>query len=78
MAKVFQSTPSVWRETHRQSRRADSRTISIHSLRVEGDKAVELGEQIGCISIHSLRVEGDIAVLPVGCQQQVFQSTPSV
>ena len=34
----FQSTPSVWRETlfHHQGRRVDS--ISIHSLRVEGDK----------------------------------------
>ena len=34
----FQSTPSVWRETlfHHQGRRVDS--ISIHSLRVEGDQ----------------------------------------
>ncbi len=34
----FQSTPSVWRETPYANRHwIDSRTISIHSLRVEGD-----------------------------------------
>ena len=35
--KVFQSTPSVWRETSECTRSARSDTISIHSLRVEGD-----------------------------------------
>ena len=56
----FQSTPSVWRETlfHHQGRRVDS--ISIHSLRVEGDFAERISNDIKDISIHSLRVEGDL------------------
>ena len=57
----FQSTPSVWRETlfHHQGRRVDS--ISIHSLRVEGDKKLFALDKCNLISIHSLRVEGDFA-----------------
>ena len=35
--KIFQSTPSVWRETLRIIQRGGSGFISIHSLRVEGD-----------------------------------------
>ncbi len=35
----FQSTPSVWRETYRHTVITCSATISIHSLRVEGDMA---------------------------------------
>ena len=55
----FQSTPSVWRETlfHHQGRRVDS--ISIHSLRVEGDAGLTHCVVNNVISIHSLRVEGD-------------------
>ena len=34
----FQSTPSVWRETHFVAIGGGSGTISIHSLRVEGDQ----------------------------------------
>ena len=34
---VFQSTPSVWRETGKESSQIDVQFISIHSLRVEGD-----------------------------------------
>ena len=56
---VFQSTPSAWRETQFSIPSEEVNTISIHSLRMEGDK---FGEKIGeCvdISIHSLRMEGD-------------------
>ena len=35
--------------------------ISIHSLRVEGDKAEQHEYMLTGISIHSLRVEGDAA-----------------
>ena len=34
---LFQSTPSVWRETSQWISKEDTGTISIHSLRVEGD-----------------------------------------
>ena len=34
---VFQSTPSVWRETQRPEQSGAVRSISIHSLRMEGD-----------------------------------------
>ena len=36
-------------------------TISIHSLRVEGDAVIAFQSVHGTISIHSLRVEGDRA-----------------
>ena len=35
---VFQSTPSVWRETVSGTKMRKSAEISIHSLRVEGDR----------------------------------------
>ena len=56
---LFQSTPSVWRETMIEGREWHGKSISIHSLRVEGDGR-ELHDALGVkISIHSLRVEGD-------------------
>ena len=55
----FQSTPSVWRETTLVGIVCFTTSISIHSLRVEGDGlSVEQVKQLP-ISIHSLRVEGD-------------------
>ena len=56
---VFQSTPSVWRETLDAIAPSASENISIHSLRVEGDIIFILSSPICHISIHSLRVEGD-------------------
>ena len=57
---AFQSTPSVWRETVRLFSIHEHKSISIHSLRVEGDLAMRKGRLDGvAISIHSLRVEGD-------------------
>ena len=41
--KQFQSTPSVWRETKRHIDLIVFVAISIHSLRVEGDIAVQIG-----------------------------------
>ena len=66
---VFQSTPSVWRETVCSSRYPPDEIISIHSLRVEGDPAVQYDAPRESISIHSLRVEGDnwspdVTILP--------------
>ena len=55
----FQSTPSVWRETPDASGKSGIQPISIHSLRVEGDPAVQYDAPRESISIHSLRVEGD-------------------
>ena len=37
---TFQSTPSVWRETATKMDAYTSRSISIHSLRVEGDSYI--------------------------------------
>ena len=36
----FQSTPSAWRETHHANPGGQGRSISIHSLRMEGDSAI--------------------------------------
>ena len=56
---AFQSTPSAWRETLDSLPRVGGAAISIHSLRMEGDRNCldDAHEQI--ISIHSLRMEGD-------------------
>ena len=99
--EVFQSTPSVWRETalpaccsRRQSyfnplppcggRRTSAggvqgwSGISIHSLRVEGDRAAACISRTCRISIHSLRVEGDHVFSQCVKTFFKFQSTPSV
>ena len=55
----FQSTPSVWRETRATRQKRAALTISIHSLRVEGDRKTFAVDLYRRISIHSLRVEGD-------------------
>ena len=60
---VFQSTPSVWRETRCDARMLASGAISIHSLRVEGDNCTFRQYHQCCISIHSLRVEGDLTAI---------------
>ena len=56
---TFQSTPSAWRETLTPSGGLRCHSISIHSLRMEGDLCVHPGNPGGMISIHSLRMEGD-------------------
>ena len=58
--RLFQSTPSAWRETHVLSFLSVFLYISIHSLRMEGDSQLTaLKRQAETISIHSLRMEGD-------------------
>ena len=56
---AFQSTPSVWRETAKLATETGLSVISIHSLRVEGDRNAKAAIAKAEISIHSLRVEGD-------------------
>ena len=56
---AFQSTPSAWRETSRDSAFLMLSAISIHSLRMEGDICGYNENQFTGISIHSLRMEGD-------------------
>ena len=53
-------------------------SISIHSLRVEGDFSYKGKSHVDGISIHSLRVEGDVQRKTLLCSGGVFQSTPSV
>ncbi len=57
--KLFQSTPSVGRETKNGEMTREKADISIHSLRGEGDLfKCDIISSIR-ISIHSLRGEGD-------------------
>ena len=37
---IFQSTPSAWRETYNSFMRSRNTRISIHSLRMEGDRSI--------------------------------------
>ena len=55
----FQSTPSAWRETDTMDDLCDFMSISIHSLRMEGDCFINISQCFIIISIHSLRMEGD-------------------
>ena len=45
ISKVFQSTPSAWRETRTSTAFVFSYSISIHSLRMEGDRNIEQQER---------------------------------
>ena len=58
---LFQSTPSAWRVTLHPSVLGNGHQISIHTLRVEGDRSGFVGRLLTWISIHTLRVEGDFA-----------------
>ncbi len=76
---LFQSTPSVWRETGAVCARLHGEFISIHSLRVEGDKMDSSGVY-QCLRFQSTpSVWRETTV----CHPWVFpifrfQSTPSV
>ena len=63
------------RDLHRRSDRISS--ISIHSLRMEGDKEHPDKSAEQNISIHSLRMEGDIVSNYTPVFHVTFQSTPS-
>ena len=75
----FQSTPSAWRETGRtHAREAFHTDISIHSLRMEGDRFRSYPPMPAqSISIHSLRMEGDRLPCTFHPPASQFQSTPS-
>ena len=75
---TFQSTPSAWRETNPGCENPQIVTISIHSLRMEGDHNIfiRIRHPVG-ISIHSLRMEGDPEISRNVCAGISFQSTPS-
>ena len=74
----FQSTPSAWRETIRTQAPSLRRVISIHSLRMEGDRRFLAGR---CDSVifqstpSAWRETG--AFPPFFWMEKVFQSTPS-
>ena len=76
-SSAFQSTPSAWRVTLLLHFRNRSASISIHTLRVEGDAGGRGGAVRDGISIHTLRVEGDEDAGQVSRQGATFQSTPS-
>ena len=54
-----------------------STSISIHSLRMEGDEHRFLLFGKLLISIHSLRMEGDLVASLADSPPAAFQSTPS-
>ena len=54
-----------------------SESISIHTLRVEGDRRIQHTYTPLPISIHTLRVEGDNLNLYIRLSNKEFQSTPS-
>ena len=56
---AFLSTPSGWRATKPTLATITPSEISIHALRVEGDKRRRPTGRPAGISIHALRVEGD-------------------
>ena len=68
---VFQSTPSAWRETHSDRIHDGCKTISIHSLRMEGDHLPHPSAKLLNISIHSLRMEGDTNKLPYSLRESI-------
>ncbi len=76
-SRLFQSTPSAWRETLRSFCRLAHWNISIHSLRMEGDTHQKSDRKERDISIHSLRMEGDKNFLSMTSCNCIFQSTPS-
>ena len=77
-AQHFNPRPPCGGRRRAFCRHAQANRISIHALRVEGDKNPELMERLVKISIHALRVEGDaddgVNLVVIGG----FQSTPSV
>ncbi len=74
---AFLSTPSGWRATFPATRICYRGCISIHALRVEGDKVSNTIGSDPSISIHALRVEGDNHRLADLEDIERFLSTPS-
>ena len=74
---AFLSTPSARRATRSSAVVDGQRAISIHALREEGDRVVELTLHQHGISIHALREEGDPPQSAYTHHRQQFLSTPS-
>ena len=74
----FQSTSSVWRTTVCGALWSLYTPISIHVLRVEDDRYMQLYACKYGISIHVLRVEDDIDFVEIVKEIVIFQSTSSV
>ncbi len=74
---LFLSTPSVWRATVAVCIGADGGEISIHALRVEGDRGFWNRRLHAGISIHALRVEGDPGLeLTINGDQDFYPRPP--
>ena len=76
LLKTFQSTPSVWRETDTIIPIYLDGSISIHSLRMEGDRSKEGYIPPPPISIHSLRMEGDREISRIVIRSRYFNPLP--
>ena len=73
---LFRSPPGGGRRK-RFIKKSMRQTISIHALRVEGDRVILYGWRCWIISIHALRVEGDKLTKLLEGKQRAFLSTPS-
>ena len=75
---IFQSTPSAWRETLWSRRKSQQTFISIHSLRMEGDKwqiqSISHGSHFNPLPPHGGR---RVATCKAFDLHDQFQSTPS-
>ena len=61
-ASYFNPLPPCGGRRYNADKINSKNSISIHSLRVEGDVNIDLGSaSVSAISIHSLRVEGDFS-----------------
>ena len=75
---IFQSTPSVWRETKPPLRQRMTVKISIHSLRVEGDAKIPRQKQLRAQFQSTPSVWRETSDSFQTFIQNIFQSTPSV
>ena len=69
MVYEFLSTPSAWRATLCPLHPKASRGISIHALRMEGDRNASCPRIRQQISIHALRMEGDNKMIFKSCKK---------
>ena len=76
--KLFQSTPSGWRETN-VFRYSELSISNFNPLPPGGGRPASPDpcHDLTLISIHSLRVEGDVDIVSIVILSVLFQSTPS-
>ena len=75
-SKNFYPRPPGGGRRHVTWRKSKHRLISIHALRVEGDKRENGSADRGNISIHALRVEGDQVTLSAQSRRVNFYPRP--